>query len=239
MIGRTPPREWRNAVAPSMPSETEKTEPCPRCDALHPDTEAVCCCDGLAAASRQAAKLDLFRRTVMPHRNDAYNLARWLAKNSDDAEDIVQEAFLRAFKFFATFKGDNARSWLLTITRNTFYRWVKLNRSREFRVPSTLVANDRCDNELEIEPRDLWGRDQETPETALLRKDQVTLVARLMEALPIEARETLVLRELEELSYKEIAEVTGVPIGTVMSRLSRARQMLLRDLERFEARESR
>jgi RNA polymerase sigma factor (sigma-70 family) len=221
-----------------MPIETEQIEHCPRCDALKPDSGAPCRCGGLASASAHAARLDLFRRTVMPHLDDAYNLARWLTKNPDDAEDIVQETFLRAFKFFATFKGGNARNWLLTITRNTFYRWVKLNRPRELRGPSTFVAHDGRDGELESEPRDLWGREPETPETALLRKDQVALVARLMEALPIEARETLVLREIEELSYKEIAEVTGVPIGTVMSRLARARQTLLRGLERFEAKES-
>jgi RNA polymerase sigma factor (sigma-70 family) len=173
----------------------------------------------------------------MPHMDDAYRLARWLTKNPDDADDVVQETFLRAFKFFATYNGGNARNWLLTITRNTFYRWVKTNRPRATRPPPS--GHDGGDGEFEIEPRDPWGREPETPELALLRKDQVALVTRLMEALPIEARETLVLRELEQLSYKEIAQVTGVPIGTVMSRLARARQALLKALDRVDAEEDR
>jgi RNA polymerase sigma-70 factor (ECF subfamily) len=177
--------------------------------------------------------LESFHRTVMPHLDDAYSLARWLTKNADDADDVVQETFLRAFKFFATFKGGSARNWLLTITRNTFYRWVKTNRPRELRPATAPLQFDGSDSELHGEPRDLWGRQPETPETALLRKDSVALVARLMEALPLEARETLVLRELEGLSYKEIAAVTGVPIGTVMSRLARARQLLLKALDRY------
>jgi RNA polymerase sigma-70 factor (ECF subfamily) len=178
-------------------------------------------------------KLESFHRTVMPHLDDAYSLARWLTKNADDADDVVQETFLRAFKFFATFKGGSARNWLLTITRNTFYRWVKTNRPRELRPGAGPLQFDGSDSEFHGEPGDLWERQPETPETALLRKDSVALVARLMEALPLEARETLVLRELEGLSYKEIATVTGVPIGTVMSRLARARQLLLKALDRY------
>src|ERR1700722_10147966 len=184
------------------------------------------------------AKLDSFHRTVMPHLNDAYSLARWLTKNADDADDVVQETFLRAFKFFATFQGGCARNWLLTITRNTFYRWVRTNRPRELR-PTAASQLDDGDPALELATRDLWGRQPENPETVLLRKDRIALVARLMEALPLEARETLVLREIEGLSYKEIAAVTGVPIGTVMSRLARARQLLLKGLDGASARNGR
>lgn len=148
---------------------------------------------------------------VLPHLDAAYNLARWLAGNDHDAADIVQEACVRAFRFIGGHRGGDARAWVLTIVRNTAFSWLKKNR------PQAIVAID--DEALaEIEDERL------TAET-FSRADRSALRAGL-EALPCEFREALVLRELEGMSYKEIAEVTELPIGTVMSRLARARQQL-------------
>ena len=156
-------------------------------------------------------RLKAFEQAVLPHLDAAYNLARWLAGNDADAQDVAQEACLRAFKFFGNFRGDNPRAWLLTIVRNTFYTWLQKNR------PQSVVAID--DDELaEIE-------DQTGKPGAFHRADADVLRAAL-ETLPLEFREAIVLRELEGLSYKEIAEVAGVPVGTVMSRLARARRQL-------------
>ncbi len=151
----------------------------------------------------------------MPHLDAAYNLARWLAGNDHDAEDIVQEACVRAFRFSAGFRGGNSRSWLLAIVRNMAYSWLKKNR------PKTIVSIED-ENMAEIE-------DPGAP--AFERADAAVLRAAL-EELPVEFREALVLRHLEGLSYKEIAEVADVPVGTVMSRLARARQQLQNYLAR-------
>jgi RNA polymerase sigma-70 factor (ECF subfamily) len=156
-----------------------------------------------------------FEEIVMPHLDAAYNLARWLAGNDHDAEDIVQEACVRAFRFSADFRGGNSRSWLLAIVRNMAYSWLKKNR------PKAIVS---------IEDEDLAEiEDPGTP--AFERADAVVLRTALGE-LPVEFREALVLRHLEGLSYKEIAEVADVPVGTVMSRLARARQQLQNYLAR-------
>jgi RNA polymerase sigma-70 factor (ECF subfamily) len=152
---------------------------------------------------------------VMPHLDAAYNLARWLAGSDHDAEDIVQEACVRAFRFGASFRGGNSRSWLLAIVRNTAYTWLKKNR------PKAIVSIEDADL-AEIE-------DPGAP--AFERADSAVLRAAL-EEMPAEFREALVLRHLESLSYKEIAEVAGVPVGTVMSRLARARQHLQNYLAR-------
>lgn len=161
-----------------------------------------------------------FARLVMPHLDAAYNLARWLAGNDHDAEDIAQEACVRAFRFVGGCRGSNGRGWLLTIVRNTAYSWLKKNRSQP------LVSID--DEEVaEIEdPRGAAG--------SFSSADAPALRAAL-EALPLEFREILVLRELEGLSYKEIAEVAGLPVGTVMSRLARARRQLQDVLNSKEA----
>ena len=160
---------------------------------------------------------DLFERTVLPYLNSAYNLARWLTRNEQDAEDIVQEAFLRALKSFDTFLPDrDARAWLLTIVRNCCRTSLKRNRGRE-----TEQLDDTYPAAAEIWP---------DPETELIRNSNSQQVRAAMETLPVEYREILVLRELEELSYKEIAEIVDVPIGTVMSRLSRARTELYNQL---------
>jgi RNA polymerase sigma-70 factor (ECF subfamily) len=156
-----------------------------------------------------------FDRLVMPHLDAAYNLARWLAGNDHDAEDIAQEACLRAFRFVGGCRNSDGRAWLLTIVRNTAYSWLKKNRAQP------VVSLD--DNEhAEIE-------DQSGAAGSFHRADTDALRAAL-EALPLEFREALVLRELEGLSYKEIAGIAEVPVGTVMSRLARARRQLQRAL---------
>lgn len=158
-----------------------------------------------------------FEQIVLPHLDAAYNLARWLAGNDHDAEDIVQEASVRAFRFVGGYRGGDSRSWLLMIIRHTAYTWLKKNR------PRAVVSVD--DNEL-AEMEDPSG-----PAAVFGRADADVLRSAL-EALPLEFREALVLRELEGLSYKEIAEVADVPVGTVMSRLARARKQLLNYLNR-------
>jgi len=155
-----------------------------------------------------------FEEAVMPHLDAAYNLARWLMRNEDDAQDMVQEAYLRALRFFGGFHGTDARAWLLTIVRNTCYTWLKRNRSME-------LSGDFEEAVLTIES------DEPDPEASHMLQVRAQLVNEAIEKLPIEFREVVILRELEELSYKEIAEITGIPIGTVMSRLSRARKRLL------------
>ncbi len=162
---------------------------------------------------QQQNKLATFEEAVLPHLDAAYNLARWLTRNDTDAEDVVQEAFLRAFKFFGGFHGADGRSWLLAIVRNTCYTWMQHNRSPELSVP--------LDDELhEIESKDL------NPEVLLVQRADTLMVRQALEELPVEFREVLVLRELEEMSYRDIANVTNLPLGTVMSRLARGRKRL-------------
>ncbi len=158
-------------------------------------------------------KLARFEQSIMPNMNAAYNLARWLAGNDADAQDVVQEAYLRAFKFLSGFRGGDSRSWLLRIVRNSFYDWLKRNRREENGTP--------FDEELHS-----TGDGTGTPDTLLLEKADHELMRKAIEDLPCEFREILVLRELERFSYKEIAEVADVPLGTVMSRLARAREHL-------------
>jgi RNA polymerase sigma-70 factor (ECF subfamily) len=162
-------------------------------------------------------KPERFEQSIMPQMNAAYNLARWLAGNDTDAQDVVQEAFLRAFKFFGGFRGGDSRSWLLRIVRNSFYDWLRHRGHPEATTPFD---------------EDIHGpaSDSAAPDAALLEKADKELVHQAIDALPLEYREVLVLRELEALSYKEIAEVTDLPIGTVMSRLGRARAQLRQQL---------
>ena len=154
-----------------------------------------------------------FEEAVMPHLDAAYNLARWLTRNEHDAQDMVQEAYLRALRFFGGFHGTDARAWLLTIVRNTCYTWLKRSRSQELSGDFEEVVLTKESGEL-------------NPEASHVLKVQAQLINEAIEKLPIEFREVVILRELEELSYKEIASITGIPIGTVMSRLSRARKRL-------------
>jgi len=155
-----------------------------------------------------------FEEAVMPHLDAAYNLARWLTRNEHDAQDMVQEAYLRALRFFGGFHGNDARAWLLTIVRNTCYTWLKRKQGAEF----------ACDFEEAVMTKESEELD---PESSHEQKVQAQLINEAIEKLPVEFREVVILRELEELSYKEIAAITGIPIGTVMSRLSRARKRLL------------
>jgi RNA polymerase sigma-70 factor (ECF subfamily) len=159
----------------------------------------------------------LFEATVLPHLDAAYNLARWLAGNDHDAQDVAQEASMRAFKFFGNFRGENARAWLLTIVRNTFYTWLRKNRP-----PEKMVEID--DATLDIEDS------SERVETVNPQFADADAVRRAIAELPAEFREVVVLREMEGFSYKEIADLAEVPIGTVMSRLARARKLLQKSL---------
>jgi RNA polymerase sigma-70 factor, ECF subfamily len=157
-----------------------------------------------------------FENSVLPHLDAAYNLARWLTRNGQDAEDAVQEACLRAFRFFGSFRGGDARNWLLKIVRNTCYTQLQKNR------PQELATFDE-----EIHSEDDGSMN---PETLLLRSADSQLLRQALEELPVNFREVLVLRELEGLSYREIAEVSNIPPGTVMSSLSRARERLRQSL---------
>jgi RNA polymerase sigma-70 factor (ECF subfamily) len=156
---------------------------------------------------------------VLPHLDAAYNLARWLTRNTQDAEDVVQEAYLRAFRFFGGFHGGNARAWLLKIVRNTCYTWLHQNRAHQ--------ATDLFDEQIHTDVAE-----SRNPETLLLQRADGQLLNQALEELPTDFREVLVLLELEGLSYKEIAEVLGIPMGTVMSRLARARRRLRESLSR-------
>jgi RNA polymerase sigma-70 factor, ECF subfamily len=147
---------------------------------------------------------------LLSHIDSAYNLARWLVRNGEDAEDVVQEAYLRAFQYAGGFRGGNSRAWLLTIVRNSAYAWLRKTRAYE---PVTAF-----DEEVHTS-----GIETSNPEELLLRDADRRLVEKALSELPIRFREVLVLRELEALSYKEIADVMGMPMGTVMSTLSRAR----------------
>ena len=155
----------------------------------------------------------VFEETVLPHLDAAFNYARWLTRNEADAEDVVQDACVRAMRFFSSLRDDDARAWLFTIVRNAWYSRV----SRKANVSEGTRLNDgqdqRPDNALD-------------PEERLLQQHTVGLVRAALEQLPVDFREAIVLREIEGLSYREIAEVAGVPIGTVMSRLARARERL-------------
>src|SRR3954468_22721713 len=159
----------------------------------------------------------LFEETVLPHLDAAYNLARWLAGNDHDAQDVAQEASLRAFKYFGSFRGDNARAWLLSIVRNSFHTWLRKNRP----VEKTVNIDDET---LDIEDS------TSTTETVNPHFADADAVRRAITELPLEFREIVILREMEGFSYKEIAELVEVPIGTVMSRLARARKLLQKSL---------
>jgi RNA polymerase sigma-70 factor (ECF subfamily) len=154
-----------------------------------------------------------FEQVVLPHLDAAYNLARWLAGNDHDAEDIAQEACVRAWQFFGGYRGGNGRAWLLTIVRNTAYTWLKKNRPK-----STQTLNEDAFAEIE----DPEARPFQNADAAVLRA--------ALEELPLEFREALVLRELEGFSYKEIADVADVPLGTIMSRLARGKERFHNEL---------
>ena len=170
-------------------------------------------------------RVEAFERVVLPHLRAGYSLARWILRNDHDAEDVMQEAVLRAFRFFDDFIGGNARTWLMAVVRNSSYTFLQQNRAREL--------GTELDEELHTDEASA-GRSSETPEVLLLRSAEGRFLNEAVEALPVEFREVFVLRELEGLSYKEIAELARIPIGTVMSRLSRARRQLQAAIARRE-----
>ena len=155
-----------------------------------------------------------FEQVVLPHLDAAYNLARWLTRDTHDAEDVVQDACIRALKYIGSLEGGDARGWFLKIVRNAFYDWLGRNR------PAEVVNDENEAVDAAVDPVAI------SPEQAAMRKAELRMLADAVEALPLQYREVLILRELEELSYKEIAEALEISIGTVMSRLSRARERL-------------
>jgi RNA polymerase sigma factor (sigma-70 family) len=161
-----------------------------------------------------------FEQVVLPHLNSAYNLARWLTGNEHDAEDVVQDAYLRAVKFFDGFRGSDARPWLITIVRRVCYDWLERNRAHQ-----SLAVFD--------EERHSDQGDNFDPAELALRHENREMLRQALSELPVEFREVLVLRELEGLSYKEIAAIMNLPPGTIMSRLARARERLRHGLVKY------
>jgi RNA polymerase sigma-70 factor (ECF subfamily) len=173
---------------------------------------------------REPDAFDRFEQTILPHLDAAYNLARWLTRNDHDAEDVVQEAYLRAYRFFAGFHGGDGRAWLLAVVRNTCHTWLEKNRPR-----TAATSFDEAKHSA--------AAPDAAPDVPLLRAEDRLLVRQALEELAPELCEVIVLRELEGLSYKEIAAITGAPLGTVMSRLSRARQRLEAGLRQRQSQE--
>ena len=161
----------------------------------------------------QKAELASFEEVMLPHLDAAHNLAKWLVRNEQDAQDVVQEAYLRAFRSFAGFRGSNGRAWLLTIVRNTSYTMLKKNRAVDL--------TTSFDEEIHGP-----GEEAMSPAAILEQSDNAALISEAMDELPAEFREILTLRHQEGLSYKEIADIAQIPPGTVMSRLARARAKL-------------
>ena len=157
-----------------------------------------------------------FEALALPHLDAAYNLARWLTRNDQDAQDVVQESTLRALRYFGSLRGDQARPWLLQIVRHTCYGWLAKNR------PAEVVSLD----DSEDAGRDITAPAALEPQTIAVRNDERARINRALASLPIAFREVLVLRELEDLAYKDIARIVDVPIGTIMSRLARARALM-------------
>jgi RNA polymerase sigma-70 factor (ECF subfamily) len=160
-----------------------------------------------------------FEHVVIPHLQDAFAMARWLAGNASDAEDIVQEACMRAYRGIGGFRGDNPRAWVMKIVRNTTFTWLKKHRD------PTLVSMERFEEHGKGQSLDVM--DPATPESTLIEQADAARLEKAIAGLPPLFRETLVLRELQGFNYRAIGEITGVPIGTVMSRLARARRQLM------------
>lgn len=175
----------------------------------------------VANAPLDPREVERFRRILLPHLDAAYGFARFLCRDAVVAEDLVQDAYLRAYRGFAGYRGGDPKAWLFAILRSGFLTWVRGQRAwSELTVPITLSTR-----QVETVPSKA-----PTPEDALMREADLAGLRGAVEALPDPFRETLVLRELQEMSYREIAEITGAPIGTVMSRLARARALLVRSL---------
>jgi RNA polymerase sigma-70 factor (ECF subfamily) len=164
-----------------------------------------------------------FEHLVVPHLGAAFNLARWLTRNDHDAQDVVQDASLRALRFLDGLRGEDARPWLLGIVRNTTWSWLQANR------PSELTAHEE-DGEPQVP-----APPSDEPETSAIQRADARLLNEAIAALPPPLREVIVLRELEDLAYREIAHIADIPIGTVMSRLARARRLLSQSVKVIEA----
>jgi RNA polymerase sigma factor (sigma-70 family) len=189
--------------------------------AVRPTLAAVSSAPQPKTAARRIISGDAsarFKRVVLPHLDDAYRLARWLTGSRADSEDVVQDACLRALRGIGSFSHGNARAWVLTIVRHTTYSWLQKNR------PAAVVLVEDFEA---VERTNCMELDAATPETALIAQEVGTLLETAIATLPAPLRETLVLREVQGLSYREIAEVTEVSIGTVMSRLARARGRII------------
>ena len=219
-------RKMRAASPKRMPHRTASLTPHERANTLRGeryDPSDFSCgagnkiAGGAVLALGGKDKLQHFEQAMMPHMDAAYNLARWLTRNEDDAQDVVQEAYLRAFRFFDGFHGLEARAWLLTTVRNTCYTWLERNR------------HNRSATSFDEEIHSL-DEDAMNPSALALKSGDVEMIRQSLEELPDEFREVIVLRDLEEMPYKQIAEVIKVPLGTVMSRLARARGKLKRIL---------
>lgn len=175
------------------------------------------------------AQADRFGEVVMPHLADALSLARWLTGNATDAEDVVQDACMKAHANIASYAGGNARAWLLTIVRNSCYTWLARNRSR-----SIVLVGDLGDLDEVSAAHAADLPDSESPEASLIAKADIAALEAAIAGLPQPFRETLVLRDINGLAYRDIATMLGVPMGTVMSRLARARGLLISDLGRAQ-----
>jgi RNA polymerase sigma-70 factor, ECF subfamily len=190
-------------------------------DSIDRDSETDCDED-VPPGSNDHAR---FTRLVLPYLGDAYSLARWITGNRADAEDVVQDACLRAFRAIGSVEDGHSRAWVLTIVRNTAYTWLRKNR------PSSVLVVEHLED-IETEQASRQDFDAETPETALIAKADAAQLEAAIAALPAVQRETMVLRDIQGLSYREIAEVTNVPIGTVMSRLARGRNQVIKTIGR-------
>jgi RNA polymerase sigma-70 factor (ECF subfamily) len=166
-------------------------------------------------SSEEELRTQRFRMLVMPHLDAGYNLARWLTRSEQDADDVLQEASIKAFRFVEQCRGENPKAWFLAIVRNAAFSWLRNNK-----LPELITTTDDDGNPLDLTA---LAADPDTPETIMLEDEARRGMDQAIAALPAVYREVLILREQEEMSYKEIAEVTGMPIGTVMSRLARAR----------------
>lgn len=182
-------------------------------DACDGDTSFLERSDPMKTITSPESRLRLFEEMILPHLNSAHNLARWMTRNDQDAQDVVQESYMRAFRFFDGYRGGDGKSWLLEVVRNTCFTFQR----REIR-KSTAVVFDEAAHSPSVH--------QPNAEEALVDAGNRQILRRCIEGLPEPFREVLVMRELEEMSYRQIAEVIGVPPGTVMSRLSRARKRL-------------
>jgi RNA polymerase sigma-70 factor (ECF subfamily) len=210
-------RPCRDTATAGHDPASAECEPAGAGAALAGDEPAMAVTADPASAAERSRR---FRELALPQLDAAYNLARHLARDADAAEDIVQDAYLRALRGFDGYRGGDPRAWILRIVRNRFYDWA-----REQRLDRTVpLPTKQGEYEGEAEP-DIPDPDGATPEQALAGADEAAAVQALVARLPAPFREALVLREMEDLSYRQIAEVTGAPIGTVMSRLARARQM--------------